>query len=224
MSEDAEQPGQQDGREAPVRVIEAHEAAEHAVATLFERRPRVVKSRVIHQLAELDEVVGSAREEAERLISEAEREAESIREQARQDGEAEAHERSLELLGEAQKVYDSAVEDAESDLLDMAFGLAERIIGTALEFEPELVGALVRDVVKRARGRRQVTLLVHPDDAQTLLAERAQLVELLGGAALSVEGDEALSRGSCVLRTETGDIDARLETRLEAIRRSIRGH
>ena len=106
----------------------------------------------------------------------------------------------------------------------MAAFLAAGAAASAGPFEPELVGALVRDVVKRARGRRRVTLFVHPDDAQTLLAQRDKLVELLGGAALSIEGDESLSRGSCVLRTETGDIDARLETRLEAIRRSIRGN
>ena len=38
MSDDV---AQEDGRESTVRVIEAHEAAEHAVETLFERRPRV---------------------------------------------------------------------------------------------------------------------------------------------------------------------------------------
>jgi flagellar biosynthesis/type III secretory pathway protein FliH len=221
MSEEATD--EREGAEA-VRVIEAHEAADHAIESLFERRPQVVKSRVVHQLEELDEVVGNARDQARDVLEEARADAEELRRKAREQGEAEAQERSLELLGEAQKVYDSAIQDAESDLLDMAFRLAERIIGTAIEFEPELVSALVRDVVKRARGRRSVSVFVHPADAQTLVSQRDELAELLGGAALSIEGDETLSRGSCVLRTDTGDIDARLETRLEAIRRSIRGH
>ncbi|MGM0555378.1 MAG: type III secretion system stator protein SctL [Myxococcota bacterium] len=206
-----------------VRVIKASDAAERAVESLFERQPRVVKSRVVNQLQELDAVVGSAREDAKRILREAESEAERMREEAREQGAIDAQRESLELLGKAQEVYDNAVRDAESDLLDMAFRLAERIIGTALEFEPELVRALVRDVVKRARGGRRVVVYVHPSDAQTLMSSREELVELLGGATLSIEGDESLTRGSCVLRTDAGDVDARLETRLEAIRRSIRG-
>jgi type III secretion protein L len=219
--EDADAHGE--GAEDALRVIKTNDAAAGAVQALFEREPRVLKARVVNQLEALDEVVGRAQQEADRLVREAEAEAEQIRAEARERGEAEAQKTSLEMLGEAQKVYDNAIRGAESDLLDMAFRLAERIIGTALEFEPELVQALVRDVVKRARGRRRVVAYVHPSDASTLMSIRDELVELLGGAKLSIEADESLARGSCVLRTDAGDVDARLGTRLEAIRRSIRG-
>lgn len=206
-----------------MRVIKASDTAAPIVDSLFERGPRIVKSRVINQIDELDEVVGTAKRRADALIDEARSEAEQIRVEARESGLADAQEQAIELLGQAQRVYDSAIDDAESDLLDMAFGLARRIVGVALELEPKLVQPLVRDVLKRARGRRRVVALVHPADAQELMSVREELIEVLGGATLSIEADDSLSRGSCVLRTDTGEVDARLETRLEAIRRSIRG-
>lgn len=221
MSEQREDTAQ--ASSAIASVIRAPDAAEEVVEALFARRPRVVKARVIRQLEELDQVVGRAHDEADALLEQARAEAERIRGDARAHGEAQAQKRSLELLGQAQTLYDNAIRDAESDLLDMAFGLAGRIVGASLELEPDLMRILVRDVVERARGRRRVELRVHPADAPTLVADRDALVDTLGGAVLSIEADDSLSRGSCVLRTDAGDVDARLETRLDAIRASIRG-
>ena len=208
---------------ADVRVIEASEVTEQAVEVLFEKRPRLVKSRVVTRLEELGEAIGRAEAEAARIREDARREAAAFRERIRNEAEAEAHRECLELMGRAQALHDRAIEDAQRDLVDMAFKLAERLVGTALEFEPELIGAMVEDIVRRARGRRQITVLTHPEDAAVLERERERLSDAAGGARVLVQTSDEISRGGCILRSESGEVDARLETRLEAVRGALMG-
>ena len=222
MSDEIDKPPAE-GEGEPERIIDASALEADAVDVLFEKRPRLVKARVVSQLEELDAAIASARDEAERMVADAKKQAESIRTEAKEQAVAEAHRECLELLGEAQAIHDRATDEAERDLVKMAFRLAERLVGTALEFEPELVGAMVDDVVRRARGRRRITVVAHTADAARLEEMTDKLSETAGGARVMVEASDDVSRGGCVLKTEAGEVDARLETRLAAIRQALMG-
>jgi flagellar assembly protein FliH len=88
------------------------------------------------------------------------------------------------------------------------------LLGEELRLRPEHIRDVVARELARVSRARHVELRVHPADL-ALLPPSATLVdhaELRG--ALTVSPDPTLERGGCVLLTNLGEVDARLETRL----------
>jgi flagellar assembly protein FliH len=84
-----------------------------------------------------------------------------------------------------------------------------------LALRPEHVTALIERELAGLRRAREIELRVHPEDARLLApVERLRArLELLG--SVRVVEDGALARGGCVLISNLGEVDARLETRIE---------
>jgi Flagellar assembly protein FliH len=88
------------------------------------------------------------------------------------------------------------------------------LLSEELRLRPEHVASVVERELARVRRARNVTLRVHPADLALLEGAdtlRTRL-ELLG--TLTLRADASLERGGCVLETDLGEVDARLETRL----------
>ena len=73
---------------------------------------------------------------------------------------------------------------------------------------------MCREAVDRAAGARRILLRVHPRDAD-LLAGLPWL------RSLELLEDETLSRGGCMVESEQGIVDGRIETRLDSLERAL---
>ncbi len=110
--------------------------------------------------------------------------------------------------------------------IEIAKVLAERIIGDALAIDPARIGALAVEALRQTRGARQIRVEASPSDVEPL---RAILAELAGAGAmapvLAIDANAELGRGSLVVHTELGRVDARLEPQLarraEALREAL---
>jgi flagellar assembly protein FliH len=93
--------------------------------------------------------------------------------------------------------------------------LLRALLADELALRPEHIATLVERELGSVRRARDIELRLHPDDARLLEpVERMRArLELLG--SLRVVEDGGLARGGCVLITNLGEVDARLETRLE---------
>jgi len=93
--------------------------------------------------------------------------------------------------------------------------LLRALLAEELALRPEHIAALVERELAGVRRARDIELRVHPHDARLLepVEQLRARLELLG--SLRVVEDGALARGGCVLITNLGEVDARLETRLE---------
>ena len=219
MSEEGSQ--RQDGLQG-LRIMKSPEGTGASIARLFappERR--VIKRPVLEAVAQVQRELAEARDEACAIIEEARQEAEALRDQARREGMAEGQQQILEALGRARAEYDRLLAQAEPDMIELAFRVARAILGEELERRPELVAKIVAHQMQHVRGRREVVIAVHPDD-EPLLAEHLEaLSHLAGGARVYLDGDDDIPRGGCMLQTESGRIDARLDVQLEIIARRL---
>jgi flagellar assembly protein FliH len=88
------------------------------------------------------------------------------------------------------------------------------LLGKELQLAPEHIREVVERELARVRLARRIELHVHPADL-ALLDSTETMVDrgaLLG--SLTLHADPALERGGCLLQTDLGEVDARLETRL----------
>jgi flagellar assembly protein FliH len=113
-------------------------------------------------------------------------------------------------------------EQARADALEIGFLVARTLLEAEVRQNPQAVFQLVRQAVRRAGDSRRIAVRLAPDDAAAVNAENAR-APLFGPAAARVEvlADAALARGDCVVDTDFGRVDGRLETRLAELRRAV---
>lgn len=208
----------------PIRLLRAPEAIREDIRPLFTNgTARVIRSRVIETLGAVNDAIDRANSIANETIEQARRDSEEIRDKAREEGRAQGLKEVLDQLALARREYDELIAGAEQDMLDMAFRLAQRIIGEAIELEPGRVEQMVANVLGHARGKREIVVQVAPNDLQVLETKRDEFSRQVDGVCVYFEAESSLSRGSCVIQTESGHIDGRIETRLETLKRALQG-
>jgi type III secretion protein L len=184
-------------------------------------------SRAVRLLLAQDEDLVLPREshrallEADALMEAARRDAAALLEQARQDGLARGLRQTLAVLGEAERQRAATLADAQEEIATLALAVARKLVVGWLEEDPARVVELVGQVLEAAGAARQIVIRVPLAAARPLEAERERLSRRVGGARLRVEGDPTLGSGDCVIDTEVGRIDARLDVQLEALRLAL---
>ncbi len=179
---------------------------------------RVVPGEVFDARAEADRTVADARTEAERIVAEARREADAVREEARRAGRAEGEEDAARALLEATRARAHIDSGTERAVVELAMAAARRIVAEELSLAPERIRAIVDDVLARARRAHRITVRVHPDDVAGLSGIGAR-----DGLEASIEADASIARGGCVVTTDLGELDARIEVRLAALEKALLG-
>lgn len=177
-----------------------------------------------------------ARHEPDAALAELARaraDADGLRDAAREEGLREGREEALASLVPALEALTQATEAVreaqrvradrlEAHAVDLAMFLAEKVIGGAIAVEPELVVEAVRGALRGIVERERVTVLVHPEDL-LLVSEAMDAVRgTLGGIEhCEVQAERRVSRGGAVVRTPDGDVDARVETKLQRAREVV---
>jgi flagellar assembly protein FliH len=111
-------------------------------------------------------------------------------------------------------------EQARSDALEIGFHVARRIVEAELQTSPETLFGLVRSALKRAGDSRKVVIRLHPEDARVIAATVASGDLAVAAAGVEVRPDATLERGDCLVDTDFGQVDGRLQTRLEELHRA----
>ncbi|MBQ3863755.1 MAG: flagellar assembly protein FliH, partial [Schwartzia sp.] len=87
---------------------------------------------------------------------------------------------------------------------------------------PTVILPLVQKALLKVKDQPSVTVRVAPDSFDLVLMARSEMQNLLeGNAVLEVHSDENLGPGDVVLETPNGDVDARVSTQLESVRKAI---
>ena len=172
-----------------------------------------------------DEVLRGSAERAAAIEHEAYREG---RERGYQDGIVAARAEVVEALTlvqqvgrEAKAVRDRLLADAEREAVALVIASVEAILGAQTQIDPALVLDTVEHALKRAGSQNVLRVRVNPEDRELV---EARLVERAGEAATSWEitADGAINVGGCIVDTEHGEVDARLDVQLEEIARVFR--
>lgn len=195
-------------------------------------------------LAERDRILAEARAERDRIMAGASEVgydagyAEGL-EQGRAKGEVEGESRAYEESLEAVQRYEaSLVEAVESishhrevmlreakfDVLLFACTFAERVTKRAIELDPEIVETQLLEAASLVLDASTLVISMHPDDQE--ICERVTPAlhrQKLSESVIRFMADPSLERGSIVLSTQKGKIDASIRMQIERIVTSLVG-
>jgi flagellar assembly protein FliH len=166
-------------------------------------------------------------------VADAHAEAGTIRAMAHAEGLAAGREEAVAELAPAAAALEQAAralhetaaanaERLEAQAVDLALFLAEKIVGAAVAADPALVVEAVRGALRGIVERERVTVLVNPDDLELVREAMGGLVATLGGIEhCEVQAERRVARGGAVVRTPDGDVDARLDVKLQRAREVV---
>ena len=158
------------------------------------------------------------RKRAEKVLEEAVQEKEEERQKGFEQGCEEGKAKVTEQLAKVEADRERLFASHEKEILEMVSEIARKVV--AREIEKGGVVDVIREALSRAVGER-LTLRIHPDDKKWL-AKRGDFSEVIGASrALSIETDESITPGGCLVETELATVDARLEKQWEAIQKVL---
>ncbi len=191
----------------------------------------------LEELAELKAMVlEEARKEAQRIVAEAEKEAEAIRRKAYEEGWREGEKKAQEVVKRAWeekvKVFERILKECararehnwkvlQEPLCELVFALAEKVIQREAERAP-FVGETIAQALLRLSQRERVLVRVHPEECALVREFKEDLFRRIDGLEfLEVKEDPRVARGGCIVETQFGNVDARIETQIAILREEI---
>lgn len=194
---------------------------------------------------EHDAIIAQARQEAEAIRQEAHTQAEALREAAWHEGfhQGEQHARSTaqeavqaewndyqQNLREQMQAIVTGIAEArsvlweshEDEIVAFVLDIARQVIKTEIAQNPEVVTAVIRNAIRRVADKENVRIRVSVTDAPKVKAMREDIMTLVDGLHnLEIIDDRRIGDGGCVIETNSGTIDAKIETQLAEIERTL---
>lgn len=160
-----------------------------------------------------------------------------------QDAEAEierrattrADARATEMLSTLYPAMQKAVEDLireqdrwlaewESAAIRLSIAIAEKLLKRQLELHPERAKLMISEALQLAAGSQEIHVRLSPQDVELLGAKADEVIRNMAACGKAiVVADPEISVGSCLVETQHGVIDARVDTMLDRIAEELAG-
>ncbi len=184
-----------------------------------------------------EEILSKSLDEAEELLRNARAEVSTIEAKAEADGfekgRKSGYEAGLseteplintfrELIKELKEVRRTFYEKSEEEMIHLVISVARTVLGIEIQENPTLVRTVIRKAVLTLKARENVNIRVNPEDMAEAEEFKPDLrKDIQSSENVSFQADPLITRGGCMVETNIGSIDARIETQLEAIRESF---
>lgn len=184
-------------------------------------KQKVIKNQIVSARTEAVKILREAEEKAEEIRRTAEIEAENLKVEAYREGEENALNEFQQNLLESREIRERVWRETEKDLLRLAVRLAEKIVGREIKEDNKTIVDIVSTALQNARQQEGLTVRVNPSDLPKVESEKEKFSS--GGRIKFVDfiADPRVSTGGCLIESEVGTIDARLETQLRVLERAL---
>ncbi|MDL1956463.1 MAG: hypothetical protein LWW95_05375 [Candidatus Desulfofervidus auxilii] len=182
---------------------------------------------------------------SEDLLVKAKEEAEQIKKQAYETGFKQGlkegikqgeKEAKIEILKKAEKKLENLekiieeiaqfrqklFQKMEKEILGLALAIAKKIVKQEVNINKEVILNNIREAINKLTEVDRVFVKVNPEDYEFIQQYRPDFLETLNQKQkIKLIKDETIKRGGCLIETDFGQIDARIETQLENLTKDL---
>jgi type III secretion protein L len=179
---------------------------------------KVLRAEAYDATIEAAQILDAANAQARKVLEDAGRARQDAIEAARREGYEHGLQQWNAAITEVNAARDRYLAESEPELVRLAVRIAHKIIGEELRTHPEAIVNIARECLQGLRRERSLTLRVPPADVD-LIRDRIRLLSQSAGRERSIEvvADPDISPGGCIVESEYGVIDARLETQIRCM-------
>ncbi|MCR4823150.1 MAG: flagellar assembly protein FliH [Treponema sp.] len=208
-------------------------------AAFAEVKRQTNQAQVVKNEAEQNaqEIIKKAQEEAARIIEEAKTEQESLkkggyteglnkgREEGYSEGKGEAErlvERTHKILEAVMSRREEILTETEQQIVELVILMTRKVVKIISESQKSVVMANILQALKKVKGRGDVTIRVNLADVK-LTSEHTQdfIKQVENVKGITVLEDSTVEKGGCIVETDFGAIDARIQSQLSELESAI---
>jgi flagellar biosynthesis/type III secretory pathway protein FliH len=129
----------------------------------------------------------------------------------------------VEIITAMQNQQQEVINQAEQFVLNLALKIVEKILGCEELLNAKIDKTKLQQIVKEAMNQfsnsKKYNIRLHRDTAEVLEGYKPEILEKLPSQVeLSITEDSSLKPGDCLVESEQGVLDARIETQLNKIK------
>lgn len=175
----------------------------------------------------IDERLAQARSEWEEQAEQARLDA---LEQGRIEGAREAEARLAEkakvlegLIGSLPEQREKILRESETVVSALVMKIARRFVGAAAEAASDVIKQSIKAALRLVIEKDKLVIRVNPDDLDEVRNHQDDILFIGDGIGrLDIRADKQVRRGGCIVETESGNVDARIETRLVEMEKALK--
>ncbi|HDD43360.1 MAG TPA: hypothetical protein ENG63_00660 [Candidatus Desulfofervidus auxilii] len=110
----------------------------------------------------------------------------------------------------------------EKEILGLALAIAKKIVKQEVNINKEVILNNIREAINKLTEVDRVFVKVNPEDYEFIQQYRPDFLETLNQKQkIKLIKDETIKRGGCLIETDFGQIDARIEIQLENLTKDL---
>ena len=114
-------------------------------------------------------------------------------------------------------------QEIEKEVVELALAIAKQVICQEITLNPDIVVCVAREALARVEDPGKVKIKMSPSDLEFIKETRSRLSDLIENIDnVTLEAEENVQSGGCIIETDLGEIDARIERQLQAVEESFR--
>jgi flagellar assembly protein FliH len=111
----------------------------------------------------------------------------------------------------------------EKEIVELSLAIARKVIWREIKTDRKVVLDVVREALSRLENPGKINIKMNPADLQFIKETGYNLSDLIGNIEnVSLEAEENIQSGGCIIETNSGEIDARIENQIQAVEESFR--
>ncbi len=116
----------------------------------------------------------------------------------------------------------SLVRNNSQDMLRLVMAVSAQIVRREVAADPDIILSIIENALQSSVRADQYRVMINPADLENVTKQKPLFLASISGLKnLSIETDTAISPGGCRVDSDLGDVDATIETQLEAIRQAL---
>ncbi len=143
---------------------------------------------------------------------------------------AQAQEKIIPLLASLQEgllqlntIRKETYLEIEKEAVELALAIAKQIICQEITIDREIVVCVAREALAKVEDPGKIKIKMSPSDLQFIKENRSHLSDIIDNIDnVAFEAVESIQSGGCIIETDLGEIDARIEKQLQAVEESFR--
>ncbi|MBR1537084.1 MAG: flagellar assembly protein FliH [Treponema sp.] len=223
--------------EAQAKADEIVKKAEDAAFAEVKRQTN--QAQIIKNDAEQNaaEIIKNAQEEASKIVEDARIEQETLKSNSRAEGYNQGREEGFaEGKGEVERLVERThkilegvmarreeiLTETEQQIVELVILMTRKVVKIISENQKSVVMANVLQALKKVKTRGDVTIRVNMDDVKLTSAHTADFIKQVENIqGITVLEDSTVDKGGCVVETDFGAIDARIQNQLSELETAI---
>lgn len=220
-----------------VPISVSHELAMTSEAA-FELNAEEQANNIIEDAKELYlKIIEEANFEAKRIIDNAQEEKEMLQATAGDNGYKDGFNTGYtEGINQAQDIIMRAEElkqqlddrnaviykEAENEIMELVIDIAQKVLMQELTQNKEVMMSLIKQSISKCTFKDNLTIRVSEDDFNFVNSNKERIIMLTEGINnLEIYCDKALTKGSCIVETPSGEINAGIDVQMKEITKAF---